>query len=113
MTNTGNQAAWVLCHLAQNSDWYGRVREEVDTVIASQRQLTGAEDATALQILQQMSMESWEKDFPLVDLALRESIRLNMAGVSFRLNIASENVEIAGGSKEIIPPRTYAVCIWS
>ncbi|OIW26889.1 cytochrome P450 [Coniochaeta ligniaria NRRL 30616] len=108
VTNTGNQAAWVLCHLAQNRDWYDRVREEVDAVVAKQRQLTGDKDATALQILQQLSMESWEKDFPLVDLALRESIRLNMAGVSFRLNVAPENVEIAG-SKEIIPPRTYAV----
>ncbi|KAH8889217.1 cytochrome P450, partial [Thozetella sp. PMI_491] len=108
VTNTGNQAAWVLCHLAQNREWYNRVRNEVDNVISRQREHNNGQDRTMLELLRQFSMETWEREFPSIDLALRESIRLNMAGVSFRLNVSPQNVEIAG-SGEVIPPKVYAV----
>lgn len=62
-----------------------------------------------LQALQHLSIGAWETSFPSIDLALRESIRLNMAGVSFRLNVGSQDVGI-GDSDEVIPPKVYAVC---
>ncbi|KAH8680564.1 cytochrome P450 [Xylariales sp. PMI_506] len=108
VTNTGNQAAWVLCHLAQNREWYNKVKSEVDAVISKQRERTGSSNKSTIEILREFPMETWETEFPAVHMALRESIRLNMAGVSFRLNISSQNVEIAG-SDEVIPPNVYAV----
>lgn len=82
----------------------------MDAVISKQREQnkSGGSDMTVIEILRQLPMETWETAFPSVDLALRESIRLNMAGVSFRQNIGSQNVAIAG-SDEIIPPNVYAV----
>lgn len=109
MTNTGNQAAWVLCHLAENREWYERVKKEVDAVIAKERLLRRLDDKTSVvDILHSFPMEIWKTAFPSIDLALRESIRLNMAGVSFRQNVGEENVVI-GRSKEVIPPNVYAV----
>ncbi|KAM7194677.1 Cytochrome P450 [Naviculisporaceae sp. PSN 640] len=109
VTNTGNQAAWVLCHLAENREWYDRVKNEVDAVIAKERvsQRVG-DQAPVADIIQGFSMDTWKSAFPSIDLALRESIRLNMAGVSFRQNVGEENVVI-GHSKEVIPPNVYAV----
>ncbi|KAK4209371.1 cytochrome P450 [Rhypophila decipiens] len=112
VTNTGNQAAWVLCHLADNREWYDRVRNEVDAVIARQREKNSDKTPVpVIDILRQLPMDAWEKEFPSIDLALRESIRLNMAGVSFRENISSQNVVIqpGHGSGEVIPPNVYAV----
>jgi len=86
------------------------VKKEVDAVIAKHRDHIGGGDRSLHDVLHSIPMEVWETGFPSVDLALRESIRLNMAGVSFRLNIGSENVHI-GGSKEVIPPEAYAVSL--
>lgn len=106
VTNTGNQAAWVLCHLADNQEWYGRVKKEVDDVVSRHRLNS---DKEVIDTLRRLRIDEWETEFPSIDLALRESIRLNMAGVSFRLNVSNQDLEIAG-SKEVIPPRFYAVC---
>ena len=56
--------------------------------------------------LAQLPIEAWEQEFPLIDLCLRESIRLQLLGTAFRKNISGKSIP-TGKSDEIIPPGAF------
>ncbi|KAI1495631.1 cytochrome P450 6A1 [Biscogniauxia marginata] len=101
--NSGINAAWVQVYLATNPEWYARVRAEVDGVVARHRR----DDAAAADVLDTLTMDDWEAEFPLVDLCLRESIRLSMPGTSFRKNKSGRDIPI-GNTGEVIPDGAFA-----
>ncbi|KAK2597419.1 hypothetical protein QQS21_005967 [Conoideocrella luteorostrata] len=105
LINTGVNAAWILLFLAKNEEWYQKIRDEVDTSIAKHRY---SEDESRATVLSRLTMDDWEKEFPLIDLCLRESIRLTMPGATFRKNIGGKDIKI-DNSDEIIPKNTFAV----
>ncbi len=59
-------------------------------------------------VLAGLSLEEWEAEFPLVDLCLRESIRLQTVGTVFRKNLSGADVAI-GTSGETVPRDAFAV----
>jgi cytochrome P450 len=86
-------------------EWKGKVREEVDGVVAKYRTNPGQSPADVLDTL---TLDAWENDFPLIDLCLRESIRLGIPGTSFRKNSTGADLPI-GKTGEVIPKGAFAV----
>lgn len=91
--------------MSQNPEWKTKIREEVDNVIL--RHKTSPNQSSA-EVLGQLSFEQWEAEFPLINLALRESIRIGLTGIDYRKNIGAHDVPI-GKSGEVIPAGAFAV----
>lgn len=51
-------------------------------------------------------IEAWEGKFPITDLCLMETIRLQMSGNAFRLNMSGEDIPLDNGT-EAIPKGAY------
>ncbi|KAM4054356.1 cytochrome p450 [Hirsutella rhossiliensis] len=105
LTNSAFNAAWILAYLTANPEWYARIRAEVDAAVAKHR-CSQAESAP--KVLSRLSMDQWESEFPMINVALRETIRLILQGASMRKNVSGKDIQIADTGK-IIPKDAYAL----
>jgi len=80
-----------------------RLREEIDTAISRHR--TSASQLRA-DVLGTLTIEEWEAEFPLIDLALRETIRFCLPGVTFRKNMSGRDIPI-GDTGEVVPDGAF------
>ncbi|KAI0203162.1 cytochrome P450 6A1 [Astrocystis sublimbata] len=103
--NSGINAGYLQVFLTQNPEWMARLREEVDGVIAKHR---SAPSQSRADVLGSLTIEEWEGEFPLIDLALRETIRFCLPGATFRKNTSGKDIPI-GTSGEVIPDGAYAI----
>lgn len=103
--NSGINAAWILLYLAQDKKWHDRVLEEVES--AADRYCFDA-SLPLVDRLMQVPAEAWESEFPMIDLVLRESIRLQLPGAAFRKNISGRPIPLNKEGTEVIPPDAYA-----
>ncbi|KAF2464350.1 cytochrome P450 6A1 [Lindgomyces ingoldianus] len=103
LLNSGINAAWVLCYLATSPEWLVKAREEVQAVAV--KYATNPKAPLRHQ-LDDVPLEAWETEFPIVDLCLRDSIRLNLLGTAFRKNISGKAIP-TGNGHEVIPPNTF------
>ena len=103
--NTGINAAWILAYLAHDRCWLTKVREEVEA--AANKYNTDTE-ISLTEKLDNLSVDAWDSEFPLLDLCLRETIRMNSTGAAFRKNTSGHEIPI-GSTKEVISPGAYAV----
>lgn len=103
--NSGINAAWCLIYLATTPEWYKRVREEVDAVVKKRRSNPGQ---SAMDVIASFTLDDWEQEFPMIDLCLRESIRILVSGTGFRKNISGKEIPI-GKTGEIIPADSFAI----
>ncbi|KAI0799377.1 cytochrome P450 6A1 [Xylaria sp. FL0064] len=103
--NSGINAGYLQLFLTQNPEWMARLREEVDGVVAKHR--TSPSQSCA-DVLGTLTIEEWESEFPLIDLALRETIRFCLPGATFRKNNSGHDIPI-GESGEVIPNGAYAI----
>ena len=81
---------------------------EVDAALSRHRR---SSSQTPVDILSDLSIDSWEKEFPLLsDGCLPEAIRLTMRGTPFRRNLGVTELPLGQDSKtaEVIPPGSYA-----
>ena len=99
--NSGINAAWVLCYLATSPHWLAEVRKEVEAVAEKYHPGSSAPLADRLTGL---PLEAWETEFPIVDLCLRDSIRLQVQGTGMRRNISGHSVSIGD---EAVPPDAF------
>ncbi|KAI0193553.1 cytochrome P450 6A1 [Xylaria flabelliformis] len=103
--NSGINAGYLQVFLTQNPEWMARLREEVDGVIAKHR--TSPKQSRA-DVLSTLTIEEWEGEFPLIDLALRETIRFCLPGATFRKNMSGHDVPI-GNSGEVVPNGAFVI----
>ncbi|KAI0107076.1 cytochrome P450 6A1 [Nemania sp. FL0031] len=103
--NSGINAGYLQLFLTQNPEWMARLREEVDGVVARHRTSPAQSRADVLGTL---TIEEWEGEFPLIDLALRETIRFCLPGATFRKNMSGRDIPI-GESGEVIPDGAFAI----
>ncbi|RDA94977.1 hypothetical protein CP533_0108 [Ophiocordyceps camponoti-saundersi (nom. inval.)] len=106
LINSTFNAAWILVYLAETPEWYSRIRSEVDAAIAKR---SISPDETAPKTLTRLTLADWESEFPMVELAMRETIRLIGRGVCMRKNVSGKDIEI-GESGLVIPKNAFAVC---
>ncbi|KAF8855280.1 cytochrome P450 [Acephala macrosclerotiorum] len=99
LLNSGVNAAWILTYLANDSHWRSKVLEEVKTVAAK---YTTNPSAPLIDQLAEVPFGAWESEFPLIDLCLKDSIRIQALGTAFRMNVTSKAIPVGDG--EVIDP---------
>lgn len=52
-------------------------------------------------------LEAWESEFNVIDLCLKETIRLQMSGCAFRYNRSNKDIPLGGTSGEVIPKGSF------
>ncbi|EMD60705.1 hypothetical protein COCSADRAFT_346074 [Bipolaris sorokiniana ND90Pr] len=99
MVNSTVNSGWLISYLAAAPEWQDKVRQEVRKVAAKY-----ARDTTAplRQQLDDIPIEAWESEFPLINACLRDLIRLHIITVYFRKNMTSDDIPLGNG-KEVIP----------
>jgi len=75
--NTGMNACWLLLFLAKDTTWRSKVTSEILQVISKYSTLP--ETSPLHQRLASIPVNAWESDMPLLDQAIRETLRLVMA----------------------------------
>lgn len=104
--NSGINAAMVLCYLATSPEWLSKVRAEVKCAAAKHGKVG---KASVLDRLDDMGLEAWKNEFPVVQLYLRETIRLSLPGTAFRKYTGSELLATGHGA-EVVPPGSFPIC---
>ncbi|EOA86440.1 uncharacterized protein SETTUDRAFT_161316 [Exserohilum turcica Et28A] len=99
LLNSGINAAWVLCYLALNPQWQAQVRGQIDKALS--KHPTGSPQ-DPIETLRRMTLDEWEAEFPLINLCLQESIRLQTVGTAFRKNVGGRDLKLEG-TGEVIP----------
>ena len=102
LLNSGINVAWVLVYLSTSPEWTARVREEIASVAAK---YTKQPEAPLAQQLTDVPSDAWETEFPVLDICLKDSIRLQLLGTAFRKNISGREIPIGDG--DVIPPGAY------
>ncbi|KAH6656578.1 cytochrome P450 6A1 [Truncatella angustata] len=102
--NSGINASWIPLHLCLYPEWKAKVRAEIDAAIARHR--TSASQSR-YDVLDTLSLDAWESEFGLIDLSLRESIRLGIPGSSFRKNTTGADIPI-GKTGGVVPDGAFA-----
>ncbi|KAI1269552.1 cytochrome P450 6A1 [Xylariaceae sp. FL1019] len=102
--NSGINAGYLQVFLTQNPEWMAKLRGEVEEAVTRHR--TSPSQSRA-DVLGTLSIEEWESEFPLIDLALRETIRFSLPGTSFRKNVSGRDVPI-GDTGEVVPNGAFA-----
>ncbi|KAI5365207.1 Putative cytochrome P450 [Septoria linicola] len=103
--NSGINASWILCYLANNAEWMSRVRKEVEEVADK---YCANKDIPLKERLMEVPIEAWEGEFPMIDYCLKDTIRLQMFGTAFRKNLSNAEVVINKQTGEVIPPGYFA-----
>ncbi|KAG8873277.1 hypothetical protein FRB98_009102 [Tulasnella sp. 332] len=83
-------------------DWMAKVRAEIAQLGAKYATNDDREASLAKQLLS-VPLKAWETELPLMDLCVKETIRLHFQlPMMLRRNISGEDIEIPG-DKEVIP----------
>lgn len=103
LLNSGINAAWVMCYLATSPEWLAKTQEEVRNAAAKYAR---DPNAPLRYQLDDVPLEAWEAEFPIIDMCLRDSIRLNLLGTAMRRNTSGKEIPTGNGS-EVIPPGAF------
>ena len=94
-----------MCYLATSPKWQAKVKDEVRSVAAK---YTKDPKLALAKQLEAVPLEAWESEFPIIDMCLRDSMRLNLASNMFRLNDSGKQVPTGNGN-EVIPPGAVVI----
>ncbi|KAL9112667.1 MAG: hypothetical protein Q9187_007731 [Circinaria calcarea] len=100
--NSGINAAYVIAYLGMDPYWMSQARQEIETVLSK---YSTDMDAPVAKRLLSIPSEVWETEFPVMDLCLRDSIRINLLGSAFRRNMSAKDIQVGS---EIIPSGAFA-----
>lgn len=53
-------------------------------------------------------IEAWEDEFPAIDFCLKETIRIQMSGNTFRWNMSGRDITLGDECAEVIPRGAFA-----
>lgn len=106
--NSGINAAWIPLHLSVYPEWQHKVRAEIDSIITKHR---ASPSQSRYDVLDSLDLDVWETEFNLIDLSLRESIRLGIPGTGFRKNTTGGDIPI-GKTGEVIPKNAFVAYLF-
>jgi len=81
--NTTNVACWIPLFLDANPRWKARVATEIKAFLGKNSQ----EGETISSRMLAVSPSAWEDELPVIDLVIRETIRLVVTGAAMRRNV--------------------------
>lgn len=82
----------MLIYLAHNPEWKEKVLAEI--ALAARNHCSDP-NSTLVDQLTSLPIEIWETGFPIIDICLRESIRLQSNNMAMRQNISGKDIRIA------------------
>lgn len=86
------------------------MREEIDGALRRHRQ--NGEKQSVGEVLAGLTLDEWEAEFPVIQLCLKETTRLQVVGTSFRRNVSGKDV-VLGSKGEVVPHGGFAVSFFS
>ncbi|EIN08261.1 cytochrome P450 [Punctularia strigosozonata HHB-11173 SS5] len=86
--NTRVNSCWVLVYLAANPSWKSQVNEEVKQLLAKYSDESSGDKLH--QRLSSIPVSAWEDEMPVLDLVIRETIRLTLTGAALRRNMEED-----------------------
>jgi sterol 14-demethylase len=98
--NSGINAAYLLCFLGRDPHWKGKVIEEIHTVADK---YSPDKTKPLVDRLMDVPLEAWEGEFPIVDICLKDSIRLNLPGTAFRQNLSGQDIPLDKEGRIVVP----------
>ncbi|EUC42142.1 hypothetical protein COCMIDRAFT_39795 [Bipolaris oryzae ATCC 44560] len=99
LANPTINVGWLISYLAAAPEWQDKVRQEVRKAVAKYARDT---NASLRKQLDDIPIEAWESEFPLINACLRDTIRLHILPLFFRKNMTSDDIPLGNG-KEVIP----------
>ena len=87
-------ASWLVTYLGCHPKWCNEARAEVRKLITSHSLETVSEcnspPDSSSTALSSIPLSAWENETPVLDMIIREAIRLSQAFVAFRRNVGPE-----------------------
>ncbi|KAG8712346.1 hypothetical protein FRC08_014724 [Ceratobasidium sp. 394] len=81
--NTGLMGSWLFIYLDQAPEWRAKVIEELKVLLDTHAPLSGGYTSAA-ERFSCVPLDAWETQMPVLDLCLRETIRMVMSGAALR-----------------------------
>ncbi|KAI4945100.1 hypothetical protein J4E91_008077 [Alternaria rosae] len=100
---SGINVAWVTSYLATSREWLAKANDKVRSNAA---RYAKNPNAPLLQQLYNVPIEAREAEFPVIDMCLGDSLRLNLLGTAFRRNISGKSIHTGNGD-EVIPSGAF------
>ncbi|CAN8102735.1 unnamed protein product [Discula destructiva] len=101
--NVGMAFVWIPLYVATNRVWYKKLQDEVAGVVEHHRTDPSQQ---AWDVLSTLTLEAWEKEFPVLQLCLHETLRFTNQTSMYRRNTSGRDIPI-GKTGEVIPPGAY------
>jgi cytochrome P450 len=89
--NSGINAAWVLVYLSEYPEWQQKVREQIESVAVRH---CPDSPLSLLEQLCSLPMSIWETEFPLIELCLKDCIRLQIVGTGMPRNVSGHTTKL-------------------
>lgn len=114
--STGNTASWLITYLGCHPKWRDAARAEVENLLLSHTLMTtsacnsppprdDADDTSSSAALSSIPLAAWENETPVMDMLIRETLRIAQPHTAMRRNIGPETY-IDG---KVIPTGTLVV----
>ena len=87
-------ACWALVYLSFCDEWKVKAKEEVDVLI--NKHTTNSSNEPLHQRLASIKVSAWEDEMPVLDLIIRETLRISFTGLALRRNLL-EDLTFSGG----------------
>ncbi|KJA20453.1 hypothetical protein HYPSUDRAFT_813626 [Hypholoma sublateritium FD-334 SS-4] len=92
--NTGIQSCWALLFLGTSPEWRAKVQAEVASIIEKHTNTTSREPLH--KRLASVPASIWEDEMPVMDLVIRETLRVIFTSTLLRRNVV-EDITVSGG----------------
>ena len=87
-------ACWALVYLSFHDEWKVKAKAEVDALV--NKHTANSSNEPLHQRLASIHVSAWEEEMPVLDLIIRETLRISFNGLSLRRNLL-EDLTISGG----------------
>jgi cytochrome P450 len=85
--NTGNNACWILLFLNSHPEWKVKATAEIKAFVAK---YSNSSQGSLASRLSEILPSAWEEDMPVMEVIIRETIRLLMSGTLLRRNVKED-----------------------
>ncbi|KAH9477139.1 Cytochrome P450 monooxygenase [Psilocybe cubensis] len=92
--NTGINSCWAIVYLASHPEWKAKVKAEINSLIEKHTNTVSTEPLH--KRLAAIPISAWDDELPVLELVIRETLRLAISGTALRRNLIEE-LTIANG----------------
>ena len=94
-------ACWALVYISFHDEWKAKAKAEVDALV--NKYTTNSSNEPLHQRLASIYVSAWDEEMPILDIIIRETLRISFGGLSLRRNLL-EDLTFSGG---IVKPMDF------